>query len=388
MSSPLSEHPTSGSGPDDPPSNTEARKLDRRQLKLLLATPRRPGFSSRTITPKNADYQRQMLSEIDNQWRQMPYDEFMASFVPGDDLKQLYMDKASRILQRGFNLPWTKEKIPEWRMYPVLVSLPTGLARVYIAAQIVISMQCEAFNVALVNTSLTAKDTAVLKESATPNDSCPDVCLYPKKKFSRAASDAYMHEVDTLKSKADPSRHPHMARTAFGWAALPVEAKTKNSGFNCNPKTPESLRNLSKEGPPARVQHATQVAEILLRQHRTHVFSIYVYRNCARIFRWDRAGVMVTNPINLVQEPEKLLNFVHRFAKLSHAQMGYDTSAELAKEPDIEALRKYKEATDNTDEKKNIEEILKDLMNYPLYKVRLPLMQPTTRTEHVSRFSP
>jgi hypothetical protein len=377
MSSSFPKHLTSGSGSDVPPSNTEVHKLSRRQPKLL-ATPRRPGFSSRTITPKNADYERQMLSEIDDQWRHIAYDRFMASFVPGDDLKQPYMKKASRILANGLNLLWTKDKVPEWRMYPVLVSLSVDLPRVYMVTQVVISMQCEAFNVALINTGLTAKDTAVLKESKTPSESCPDVCLYPKKKSSKAASDAYMHEVDTLKSTADRSRHPHMARTAFGWMALPVEAKTKKSGFNCDPSKPESLRNFSKEGPPARVQHATQVAEILLRQHRTHVFSVYVHKSCARIFRWDRAGVIATEPINLVLEPEKLLNFIHRFAKLSRAGMGFDTSARLAEKTDVDALRKYLEATDNTDEKNSIEDILKDLQNYPLYKACLSDNVPGT----------
>jgi hypothetical protein len=94
-------------------------------IRKIYGTPRRPVFSSRRITPKDADYEKQMLGEIDNEFRLMSYDEFMNCYVPrsGTELDSKKMREASPILADGLNVEFAKKAIPEAYMYPILVRI-------------------------------------------------------------------------------------------------------------------------------------------------------------------------------------------------------------------------------------------------------------------------
>ena len=165
-----------------------------------------------------------------------------------------------------------------------------------------------------------------------------------------------------------------MARTAWAWMVLPIEVKVSDPGFQFDLDRPENIRDLNVYGPKGRAQHAMQVAEVMLRQHRTHVFSLYIYRNFARIFLWDRAGILVSTPFDFVQRPELLLNFVYRFSRLSRALKGYDTSAKLATKEEIKILRdflKSKREPKDEAEWKAAKSMLEKKLVYPIYKVRL-----------------
>ena len=210
------------------------------------------------------------------------------------------------------------------------------------------------------------KDVASHKELGTDSDRAPDLALYPKGNVSRKAMDAY--RVDPKESSASAARKPWLARTAWPWIMLPIQVKVKRPGFVFE-EDPRILRNLARGGDEARSQHATQAAEIFLRQHRTHVFSLYIYRDRARIFRWDRAGILVTGAFNIAKEPQKLLNFFYRLGRLSRKQLGFSTSAKVAKARDIEYLETY--TSDNKDEKELIKEIYDKQDKFPIYKVRI-----------------
>jgi hypothetical protein len=173
--------------------------------------------------------------------------------------------------------------------------------------------------------------------------------------------------MDPERFKAHEDRLPHIARTAWAWIGMPLEAKVKDSAFLFDMKKPRALRNLIREGMKARVQHATQVAEVFLRQHRTHVFSLYVYRRFARILRWDRAGILVTEPIDIVLEPHKLLTFVHRYANISREAKGYDTSVKLASEEEVKILQAY--SSSNPDQQRLVDHMKRDRKFDPIYKV-------------------
>ena len=55
-------------------------------------------------------------------------------------------------------------------------------------------------------------------------------------------------------------------------------------------------------------------------QFRTHLFSLLLFREYARILRWDRAGVIVTQKINLAD----LSKFLWRYDKMTRVQQGFD----------------------------------------------------------------
>lgn len=89
--------------------------------KAIFGTPRYPGHSSRPIPHKNADYDDQMLSEIDNQWTFVPMKKFMNNFLPASgDPPADNLKRACNVLARGFNVKYDGAK--EHIFYPILVS--------------------------------------------------------------------------------------------------------------------------------------------------------------------------------------------------------------------------------------------------------------------------
>ncbi|OSD00215.1 hypothetical protein PYCCODRAFT_1460318 [Trametes coccinea BRFM310] len=74
-------------------------------------------------------------------------------------------------------------------------------------------------------------------------------------------------------------------------------------------------------------QMLTYSYSMLKAQHRTHLFNVIVFGSHARLSRLDRGGVVVTKKFNYKTEPEKLLEFFWRLARLSPAQRGHDVSA-------------------------------------------------------------
>ena len=59
-------------------------------------------------------------------------------------------------------------------------------------------------------------------------------------------------------------------------------------------------------------------------QFRTHVFSFLLFPKYARLLKWDRAGVVVTEKISLRENPSVLAEFFWRFQNMSRAQRGHD----------------------------------------------------------------
>ncbi|KAI0784782.1 hypothetical protein C8Q75DRAFT_830639, partial [Abortiporus biennis] len=79
--------------------------------------------------------------------------------------------------------------------------------------------------------------------------------------------------------------------------------------------------------------------EVLLRQHRNHYISIYIYRSHARLIRWDRTGAIVSESVDYVKNPLPLLTFAYRLTKMTPAQLGYDNTVVNATKEEIAEMR-------------------------------------------------
>jgi hypothetical protein len=85
----------------------------------------------------------------------------------------------------------------------------------------------------------------------------------------------------------------------------------------------EKLRDrISALGQNAHYAHVVQT-----RQFRTHVFSLTISGRTARIMRWDRSGVLVTEAFDYKANPGILIEFVWRFIRATQAQQGFDLTA-------------------------------------------------------------
>lgn len=70
--------------------------------------------------------------------------------------------------------------------------------------------------------------------------------------------------------------------------------------------------------------------EACLRQHRVFYFSVLVVCSRVRLFRWDRAGAIVTRAFDIRDEPELLCEFLWRFHLADPVQRGFDPSVSAA----------------------------------------------------------
>ena len=63
------------------------------------------------------------------------------------------------------------------------------------------------------------------------------------------------------------------------------------------------------------------------RQSRTCVFPLTISGSTARIMRWDRSGVLVTQAFDYKSDPKMTIEFVWRFTNADRSQQGFDLTA-------------------------------------------------------------
>ncbi|KAI0296770.1 kinase-like domain-containing protein [Multifurca ochricompacta] len=78
-------------------------------------------------------------------------------------------------------------------------------------------------------------------------------------------------------------------------------------------------------------------------QFRVFSFSIFLFGEKGRLLRWDRSGVIYTEPFEWTTEPDTLLEFIWRFNFLSDIERGHDTTVTPVTDNEAEvALPKLK----------------------------------------------
>lgn len=87
-------------------------------------------------------------------------------------------------------------------------------------------------------------------------------------------------------------------------------------------------------------QHISYITEILARQCRVFVFSVAMSGSRARLFRWDRAGCVVTESFDIRGQPELLCEFLWRFAHSSDGGRGHDPTVRVASSEEEELFRR------------------------------------------------
>ncbi|KIL67560.1 hypothetical protein M378DRAFT_9337 [Amanita muscaria Koide BX008] len=107
-------------------------------------------------------------------------------------------------------------------------------------------------------------------------------------------------------------------------------------------------------------QVTTYATAHLAAQFRTHVFLVLIFPTYARLMRWDRAGVVVTEKIPY--NSSVIADFYLRYCYATPAARGHDTSAQKLSDPTVEASAL---ALDDVRRKLGVPE------NCPLYRLSL-----------------
>lgn len=122
-------------------------------------------------------------------------------------------------------------------------------------------------------------------------------------------------------------------------------------------------------GKKARGQFIQYATEAMLRQHRTHYYSVYIADMHARVFRWDRVGCIASEPIDLKRHAKVFLNILYRLAT-SADEGGVDETVQLASEEEIALVEDY-DPGDNQSLREYRDLMLGDQLCYPIYKVTM-----------------
>jgi Fungal protein kinase len=119
---------------------------------------------------------------------------------------------------------------------------------------------------------------------------------------------------------------------ATSWRAMEMhiemKAKSTHDPFS-DPKpnllgVQKNFENSSEAPRSSRGQMILYATAQLARQQRLFIFSLGIFDNFARFFRWDRAGVVVSGRIDYMASPDILAEFLWRFSHLSPIQRGHD----------------------------------------------------------------
>lgn len=103
-------------------------------------------------------------------------------------------------------------------------------------------------------------------------------------------------------------------------------------------KVTKTMEKKDNDSRLTRGQPAHYAAELFHHQHRTHAFQIFVMGDCARFLYCDRAGIVVCERFNYVQNPKILAEFLWSYNHMSRARRGWDDSVSKATEAEFGAV--------------------------------------------------
>jgi hypothetical protein len=121
---------------------------------------------------------------------------------------------------------------------------------------------------------------------------------------------------------------------------IEVKVDANNDPFRrfCNSNL-SSFETTSIEAKKVRGQLAKYAAGHLGLQFRSFVFSILICNQFGRFIRWDRAGAIVTEAIDILAAPHTLTQFIVRYSQLTDEQRGHDTSVSIPSAEEITLAR-------------------------------------------------
>ncbi|KAH8100024.1 hypothetical protein BXZ70DRAFT_939991 [Cristinia sonorae] len=180
------------------------------------------------------------------------------------------------------------------------------------------------------------------------NESCEDGEFFTSEGFSPSAlsSDFRYIDVAMYRTRAEDGRpcgklwedkakgrSKHAAHNFVSHTAIFGEIKLQ--GIGCE-RDKDVNHSQTQVGIDVRGQLWDDATEILIRQHRTFLFTFSVYRTTAYLMRWDRLGVIISEPIDLKKEAEQFYEFFFRLRKATDVELGLDPTATIINVNDID----------------------------------------------------
>ncbi|KAL0953962.1 hypothetical protein HGRIS_005122 [Hohenbuehelia grisea] len=166
-------------------------------------------------------------------------------------------------------------------------------------------------------------------------------------------------KIDGLIYRRDNSRTPKDNPTDFSKAISGVEVKprdiydpfekappdsfssdvlttSENPSGSTNPALSTPFELSAQRHVETRGQLISYAVEIMARQHRTHVFTLFIFHPFARLIRWDRSGAIVSERFNYREDSQPLVEYFWRLAHMGSEDLGLDPTVQLASPAEAE----------------------------------------------------
>ena len=176
---------------------------------------------------------------------------------------------------------------------------------------------------------------------------------------------------------AGSQTHMPTANGADSPATAAAESPSTGSPDPVSKSTPSFMRLDTDGGAQSMGQISRYAAKIMRRQFLAYCFTIFVCRKYARFMRWDRAGLVVSEPFDFIQQPQLLHQFFYRFACMTDVQRGCDPTVQPATTEEIRRMRTL--ADFDTDWHKA--QFLGSIEEGPVVKISVPAIDMITRDE-------
>ncbi|KAA1477817.1 hypothetical protein DENSPDRAFT_624357 [Dentipellis sp. KUC8613] len=194
--------------------------------------------------------------------------------------------------------------------------------------------------------------TSLVREFACGWALGPDLALYRTQDQG-----AYMplpNDIQPTMGTNDPPQSPKFTYTArTAWSRIlfyiTITSSCTNEPFSQfrTPKLPLEINNSS----PARTHMLRCAGEVQLRQHRVFVLGACIHRRHVRFLRWDRAGALVSDPVDYVEDPAVPLRFFWCLAVADRRmRWGFDETAVVAARGEVELLEALRAGMDVNDD--------------------------------------
>ncbi|KAH9835422.1 uncharacterized protein C8Q71DRAFT_710121, partial [Rhodofomes roseus] len=178
----------------------------------------------------------------------------------------------------------------------------------------------------------------------------------------------YPVDDDAQRDYTRPKLTTPRAATRWAWISLLVEIKTAHNNCALWFEDKKPFIRTGDSGGNALGQVGEYVAKLFRRQHRLHVFTLYVFKGQARVIRSDRAGFIVSTAIDFEKDPSLLHKIIWRYACLTQAQRGYDPSVVRATQEEINAMRSCPTSNDAV---KTYRSAALDKPGWLVYKIKM-----------------
>ncbi|KAI0075722.1 hypothetical protein K474DRAFT_1773092 [Panus rudis PR-1116 ss-1] len=221
----------------------------------------------------------------------------------------------------------------------------------------------------------TNEDTMVEKliYAVENNEFCPNFelkCLPPKRDGTGQQT----------RPKLCLYSRPQCSEENWDWASLEfsvdVHANDHDDPFSNVNTTPYDLRSRTDCDTNAILQSIERyLTAQLSRQHRTFTFLIYIYGRYVRFIRADRSAIIVSAPLNYLENPRPLAEFFWRYNYLSPEDRGFDQCVRVATELErallTQAVSGYQCMADTGELRRlpKMDRTLED--DYPTYQIRV-----------------